>query len=325
MIKNINIDLVEYRREFLRNELEKIYAVSSGRAVKLTEFISDENGDVTEERIEILIEQLLACLGNCRESWNNPLDSKEEEFYHDFLYCMIQGVASRDYLDFKAVADFSDIVKIAEQTADNPYEDKKSFLTREYDLSDHDLWCRIDKTGFFEITAYAYYLLTGKYISETFTDEEKSLVSDFANSKQASLDACITDLDDDDESYSYDSEGNVVDSDGNIVISVAGLMADEEEISWEIERQAAAEKTEQEWKASVINPDKFVASYMNTRRLYTEISVQNMKRDVENMIDIFLCENRLSVLSDETAHADTVYRIRKTANTIRFRRKSEVK
>lgn len=300
-------DFMDFRHEEFDKQLKEINDIVTGRNTELSAYISDENGKASDEKIDCLISELIEGLINYHKQLYSslPYNLSEEtrELYECFLYCTIQGVAHMKYVDLlpytvvRQVATFSDILDILYNSF--TYKDRRELLGIEqlgYPVDSGD-------TGFFRNCDLAYEILTGSGIMDALTDEETEIVNDIRK-PQAEQQVYDDNADDEEEDYFKQVERELLAqkppmTDEEMLERLEGSYGESEPLISDDEAElcAQAEDSHNEWKNSVISPERFIAKYLRYRELFFAIDHSKMRDDIEKMIDVFLYEQGLSAFS----------------------------
>ena len=323
-------DFMDFRRKEFDKQLKEINDIVTGRNTALSAYICDENGNASDERIDRLISELIEGLINYRQPCS--LSEETRELYECFLYCTIQGVAYMKYVDLlpytvvRQVDTFSDILDILFHSF--TYKERRELLYIE------QLGYPVDwgDTGFFRSCNIAYWILTGKNITNAFTDDETEIANDIWENIQKERAeerlAAYENSDDDDEEEDYfkKAERRELDqkppmTDEEMQEFLNGSYYEYVPTDDEEELLAKAEASQEEWKNAVVSPEKFIAKYLRFRELFFEIKHFEMRDDIEKMIDIFLYEQGLSAFSLGERYVMIPYRIERFCGTL----KSEIR
>lgn len=314
-------EILDFRQETFEQKLKEINDIITGRNTELTAFISDENGSISDERIIQLISELINGLTNYYEQLYGDLSykpsDKTRELYECFLYCSIQGMALVDvdilqYTMVKKATTFSDIIDMLHHC--DTYKDRHALLYIEqlgYPIASS---CK----GFFNNCDLAYEILTDSNIMTAFTDEENKLVQDMYEKQQSAgsnnSDYYDYENDDNDDYYKQVAKQQLDEKPeptaDELWEQLYGIH-DEDEIlipADELEYCEKVKSSQEEWKNSVVAPEKFIAKYLRYRELYFSIDHSRMREDIEKMIDIFLFERGLSTFSLGDKYAMIAYR-----------------
>ena len=320
-------DFMDFRLETFNERLKEISNIVTGRNTELAAYISDEDGKISDERIEHFVSNLIEGLVNYNQQLYShllyKLSDETRELYECFLYCTIQGVAHMKYVDIlqhtevERVTTFSDILDILNNSF--TYRDRSELLYIEqlgYPVATGD-------TGFFRCCDVAYEILTDSNIMNVFSDEEAEIVTEMRE-KQRSMEV-YDDPDDEDNDDDYEKQF------AREQLSQAPPLTDEElfnrfygihdeyeeQISdYEQEKWEKVTASHNAWKSTVVDPDKFIARYMRYRELYFTINHTKMRDDIEKMIDIFLYEQGLSAFSLDERYGMITYRTERYRNAI---------
>ena len=128
-------DFMDFRLETFNERLKEISNIVTGRNTELAAYISDEDGKISDERIEHFVSNLIEGLVNYNQQLYShllyKLSDETRELYECFLYCTIQGVAYMQYVDIlqytevERVTTFSDILDILNESF--TYRDRRFY------------------------------------------------------------------------------------------------------------------------------------------------------------------------------------------------------
>ncbi len=325
-------ELMDFRHEAFEKQMKEINDIVTGRDTELSAFINDENGNISNERIDQLISDLIGCLINYhKQRYSNltyRLSDETRELYECFLYCTIQGVALVDvdilqYTMVRRVTTFSDIMDMLHNSDTyNTLEDLLYVEQLGYPIASS---CR----GFFNSCDLAYQILTDSSIVNAFTDEENSFVLDLRERETASsIDNNEYYTNDDDDDYFMQVDREQLDQEPepsyeDLYDRLYGIPSEDEKLisDYELELCEKVEASHNEWKKSVVDPDKFISKYLRYRELYFSINHSSMINDIEKMINAFLYEQGLSSFSLGEKYVMMIYHTRRYRNAL----KSEIR
>lgn len=319
-------DFMDFRLETFNERLKEISNIVTGRNTELATYISDEDGKISDERIDGLISDLIEGLINYDQQLYShliyTLPEETRELYECFLYCTIQGVAHMKYVDIlqhtevERVTTFSDILDILNNSF--TYRDRSELLYIEqlgYPVATGD-------TGFFRCCDVAYEILTDSNIMNVFSDEEAEIVTEMRG-KQRSMEVYDDYDDEDDDDYEKRFAREQLSqapplTEEELFNRFYGIHDEyEEQISdYEQEEWEKVTASHNAWKSTVVDPDKFIARYKRYRELYFTINHTKMRDDIEKMIDVFLYEHGLSAFSMGERYGMITYRTERYRNAI---------
>lgn len=312
---------------FVANELEDIYDLITGRDSLISDDISDENGNISEDKIEELIAEIIDLYRFVKEAryYNGGPKIKEkhdeDEFYKCFLYCTLTGAFKFKKTYFSPVKKYSDIIKIAKNSV--AYTSRKQILEAECGVPFFEAIIVNGCQGFFEIMARSFKWIRKKELVSIYDENDWALVSHW---KEMFVSAEI---------------GSYVPNNG--IETLLDYMKDihfrkkdiDDDTIGEAERTAVS-KTE-EWVNSLINPEKYIKRYLKAREIYMEYiekdrsTIDWITRDIERMIDCYLAEkgrNYLLMSRDEEKNNENVigiaYRMKQMTKSIERMKKREV-
>lgn len=123
------LELIRNRKTVLNESLKALSELIEGHSSSLSPFTADENGKISEERVNTLISELIDCLNRCRRlEKRRTLNKKTEELYRAFLYLSIWGpFLSSDSL-IRPAESFSDIIEFAKGFEDSGFEERVDLL-----------------------------------------------------------------------------------------------------------------------------------------------------------------------------------------------------
>lgn len=316
-------DDIYSRYGFMKAEFERIFESVTGRSTPLADYITDKHGNVSERKIQMLINRLMECYGEKYVTRTPSLEKRHRdrmEFYRCFLYCAINGFTACMPLEFRRTQTFGDIIRIASDTSEaktDILECELGFLHLAYP----------DCTGFFGSMCYAYKLITGKNTADEFTDEQRAAIPDAIKVHEDYIRMCS----EWEHSYRTRADGTFMTDDefekameqddkeyGEMPYTPEEQKTIEEEKKLRQEAVAARD----EWLSSLKDSDKFIKCYKRARELCFEYGESlDIRENITRMIDCFLCINGLSDLADEETAIDTVYYIRRAGELIANLRK----
>lgn len=305
------------RYDFVRTELDRIFDLSTGRATPLSRYITDKSGNVSERKIQMLVNRIMECYENEYVKRSDALKKSHrdcKEFYNCFLYCTIRGFTAYIPLEFYETQTFGDIIRMAKST-DTTVKDmldlEFSFKSSAYPQ------CR----GFFGVMCYAYKLLTGNNIADEFTGEQRAIISDTIEEYEY----YIQQSSDWEEEFRTRDDGTFMTDEEFEEALNADVQIDEipyspedlKLIEKEDELKKAAAEAQDKWLSGLTERDKFIRCYKRARELFFKYGESlEISSDITKMIDCFLCVNGLSDLCGRDRALDTIYHIRNARETI---------
>lgn len=309
---------INYRNRILEKQLRNIRNTVNGRGESYVPLITDERGNVTDEKVEQLICELICSLKRYKKSAQQQaagLTEETEELYRCFLYCAILGIAQEDdfpecslfYGLFEPAQTFADIVSMARSPYTVAFYERETLLLSETDVfGDNDFM-----QGFFGYTNAVYEMLTGNSVYHAYSEEEKRKVDERnATTLEASeeenerleLEAARSQGYETVEKYYAQFEG-------------FRESCEEMENAWEEDLEA--EQWEQDArlkKAALVNripnPDKYIQQYLRYRELYFQVKHKNIPSDIENMVDAYLYEHKISPFSFGEAYGLVLHKVK---------------
>ncbi len=316
---------LKYRRKTFSRMLEEITNLVSGRGSSLLPFIADEEGNITDARTDALINELLDGLKRYNEQVGvyEPFGHSPElrEFYACFLYCAIRGIADienadiDDYIMVRPVTRFEDILKMTRDPQTLAVRSVSALREQELDAR----YTHYVQTGFFGCCDLAYEMLTGASVAEEFSAEERAehIAPDkrmyqqlaeaggFGSAEEYVEDMLMEDakaegFDSVEEYEQYCSEL----AEGNEISE-----EEMEDIEAELEYCRQAQESRERWKQGMSSGEEFIRRYRRYRELYFSVERGRMVTDMENMIDAFLYEHKLSAFSLEEKYGMISYRL----------------
>ncbi len=316
---------MKFRRKAFNEMLADISDLISGRGSSLIPFITDEAGNISDDRIDNLISELLDCLGRYNKEVNVfsniDNDDKLREFYSCFLYCAIRGIADFEYPDIddyimvRPVTQFSDIIRMAKDPHTLSVSSENELKKMEFDSS----CTHYMNTGFFSCCDMAYELLTGESVVGTFAPEDTAELvhptdrmyeqlaekSGFDSADEYIVDMLLAEAKDNgfDTIEEYEEYCRS--------LSEENVMTEEEEqqLEEELEYCKQVQESRDIWKKTITSAELFIERYMRYRELYFEVGRNSMTADIENMTDTFLYEHKLSAFSLEERYGMIAYRL----------------
>lgn len=311
-------DDIYSRYGFMKSEFERIFESVTGRSTLLADYITDKHGNVSERKIQMLINRLMECCGEKYVTRTTSMEKRHRdrmEFYRCFLYCAINGFTASMPLEFRRTQTFGDIIRMSSDTSGEKtdiLECELGFLHLAYP----------DCTGFFGSMCYAYKLITGKNTADEFTDEQRAAIHDAVKEHEKYIRMCSewdcsyrtradgTFMTDDEFEKAMDEEDKKY---GEMPYTPEEQKTIEEEEKLRQEAWAARD----EWLISLKDRDKFIKCYKRARELCFKYGDSlGISENITRMIDCFLCINGLSDLADEETALDTVYCIRRVGESI---------
>lgn len=336
---------LQFRRKDLRRELQSLENIISGRETDFVTYIEKQFGEVTDESLELLIQRMLDSLKSFKEadsigtSWNR-LSDEQIEFYECFLYCTMQAAAwVEDFStmliigNFEEVRTFADIVNMAKDPDTICVKSREVLLNNEFWTEDMGTV----ENGFFGICNECYRLITGKSITENYSETEqnkmkaeidaafqaqvasyeadyleRALAMGFQSAEelakyeqeQEEKEALEAGFETVEEYYQFLNEESMTEEDRQYV---------EDACLWEQELHSKQNK----WLSNLLNPDRFIKKYLRYRELYFEVNFKALPLDIENMVDAFLYEQGISGYSLGDDYGMISYRLEKVQDRIR--------
>ena len=341
-------DFVWDNQSFLKSELNKIYDLITGRSTPIAPFITTKDGKKSERKIWSLINRIVECCRIDNEKMRYSSDDVKErcerqnkiekEFYRCYLYCAINGIAVIKENDFRPIETFGDLIdNIPASTDYREILELDFILSKNFELFHYNQ----GYDGFYSTMFCAYRLLTGKMITEDFTDKDWEIISDLVKEREQD------ELENMEQSAEWEREIRTND-DGT-------YMSDEEfEDIFRYEQEHMPEPTPEEekyykdekilierskaardkWLSSMTNPEKFLQCYRKLRKLIRDGKIKDKIEDfndgivnhIREMIECFICANGFSDCIDNARIVDAVRRIRHTKSVIeRDRRRRGIK
>ncbi|MGN0649731.1 MAG: hypothetical protein ACI4KM_04780 [Oscillospiraceae bacterium] len=316
-------DDIYLRHKFLKAELEKIFDLTTGRSTPLADFITDKSGNVSEKKIQTLINRLMECYNEEQVSFVPKFEKEKKgckEFYRCFLYCAIKGFSAEIQLEFRKTQTFGDIIRMAAGTKTNVadiLENEFSFIHLAFP----------DCSGFFGNMCYAYKLITGKNIFDDFSAEQRAVIKDsiqkYEKYQRENHEWEKSYRTREDGTYMTDEEyKEMLDLEAQACSDFQYTPEDQKLIDEEDKLKKEAKDAQSEWLNSFKNAEKFIRCYKRARELYFKYSASlNPEQEITDMIDCFLCINGLSDLSDEDTAVKAIYRVRRAQEAIEHSRK----
>lgn len=313
------LDRLKARRYMLENQLCEIKNRITGRNTGFYPFITDRSGKISERKLSHFINELLD--GPQKYGRHNMWFGfngfpELRELCECFLYCAIQGIAVYNEGEKYAVRParfFSDITDIAMHKNNLFLTDINTLHKYEFDSAVYDglrgesiYFTEFNEGGFFRNSDMAYYILTGNHIVSTFpADEYKQLSGayEFERAKEQGFDSA--------EDYGRamnKAENELQNAD------IDKLLDDIEYVPYDksdMELIELQERKNEEWKKTVVCPEKFAEKYLRFRELYFKLGMfyrYHLFEEIELMVDVFLYEHKLSAFSEEDIFAMIYYR-----------------
>lgn len=326
---------------FLKGELDKLFDLVSGRATPIEGFITTKSGNNSDRKILSLINKLVECSEAFEEERSgkcSPEKSREHkramEFYRCFFYCAINCFTCTSMYELKPTQTFGDIMDLAagvhsyRELLERDFSDWDAPMDMDFDRETHDT------ENIFRRMCKIYHELTGKFIADEFTDEDRDIISDLIEQSEETERAWLDSLEEDDEREHVREDGTVM-TDEELTeyrremqeeyYSTMPEPAPEEE-EYENSLLAGSEKFERdlaEWIAALPNQEKLLNCYRRMRELVKEGYKSADGGDIRRMIDCFLCVNGLNGFADDEATVEAVQRIRRAKRAVEndFRRR----
>lgn len=321
-----DVSNLSYRKEFLGEELNKIRDTVNGRGESYLPYITDENGRITDEKIEGLIYDLIDALKqykNVRFSTGNSLAAETEELYRCFLYCTILGIAWGGnfcfetflYGEFGQAQTFADIVNMAKDPETVSIDRRDTLYLRENDA--FASWYLLEG-GFFGYADEVYYMITGHSVYDTYSDEEKARVDKYKSDV----------LEDIKQSAPLEQEWleNMGFATMEEYDEFLEDKAEKEEIPDEELEELARQEQELEEKGNqrarelvdrMPDPDRYIRRYIRYRELYFERGHSSLPQDIEDMVDVWLYEHGVSPFSMGDAYGLVSHRLKQFPNMLK--------
>lgn len=296
---------ISLRKELLEEELAKIRDTVNGRGELYLPYITEENGEITDEKTDRLIDELMDALKHYKKLKpysHRPLTEEMEELYRCFLYCTIQGVAWSDnfcfgfflFGEFEPARAFADIVNMAKDPETTAFGRRDDLLFQENGL---EHWYSL-RGGFFGFGDTVYQMVTGEEIYGTYSEEEKIRVDEWKRAEE------IREKKINDELALEEARREgfaTADEYFDYYAAMEDYMLDDEDwddiLREEEVRQEEVRQKEIALVKRMSNPDRYIRQYLRYRDLYFETEHDELPADIEHMVDIWLYERGLSAFS----------------------------
>lgn len=269
---------LDYRKEILNEQLERIKNLISGRDASFVSMITDENGRISEKKMNSLVDELLECVDSYMSYFNSRSDKQAyQKFFRAFFNCTLLGfniitVSRPGKSRYSQNETFADIIAASKTFHGLGFSDKREKYL---------YWKERDCT-FISKNDLAHHIITGYYLSELYSGTDgipdsplknEMLESDcmgyrFYALYEKNVEKLSGYYDYDyslDESYNFDS------------------VSDKDNHYNGYERSIFALYTPCQWKCRVVNPDKFINNYLSLRRLFFKTDRHLFARDIRLM------------------------------------------
>lgn len=329
-----NIERFDAGQELMEEKFDVLRDEVMGRNNSFLPFITDENGRVTEEKLELLIDELADKVFTSK-MYGVITDKKFIEACKCFLYCALQGIARYDEERRRILginSTFGDIVRIACHKNNLIFIDREKVQKYEFDTQSSDssdirvqFINEFQWGGFLRYSDIAYRILTGKDIPSTFAKEDYNRYYDADELERAQIYGFETV----EEYRRWDAEGDEFEKSDEYISWIAedNENADprQKELNemqaelWKNER-VLSEQLNAEWRSTVVSPEKFAEKYLRYRELFFEMDIYDKYHLFEYigfMVDYFLYTHDMSALSDNKNAAMTDHRIEKLCKVVR--------
>lgn len=317
--RNISeLEQLNSRKYLLEKQLNEMKNRIMGRSSSFYPFIVGRSGRISEKKLMQFIDELLKLPQKYsgRSLWLELNSSPTlRELCECFLYCAIQGIAvyneGEKYVERPACF-FSDITDIAAHKNNLFLIDEGTlhgyeFASGEYDTQKGECkyYDEFNEGGFFRNSDLAYYILTGKHIVSTFPSDEykqRCHARELQIANEHGYDSY--------EEYQRSMENAQEELEKTDISDLPEDMEcvniDEDNELFELQKSK-----NEEWKKSVVSPEKFAKKYLRFRQLFfaqTKFVRYHLFEEIELLVDIFLYEHKLSVFSEEDVCAMIYYR-----------------
>lgn len=296
-------EFLSFRKKSFDNKIKDLVALIDGTDSVLLPFIADEEQNIVEEKLDSFISELLSCI---KLDKADEEDVKRYEFYECFLYCTIRSFINEkregmdeyeEYIMMYPVLKFRDILDMVRDPLTYDVKSKEALIQMEYDA--YQLCSR--KTGLFNICDYSYKVLCGEDIMNTYSEEEKAgLVGPYDDIPWKEFES---------DPSSYEGDYDSTNTDENYEAYLDANPEERELEEWFDEYHGMVKSRRENWKANITSPEKFISKYMRYRELYFEVGRYRMVSDIENMIDTFLYNHKLSAFSLGDEYGKITYRL----------------
>ena len=315
--------LLSYRRETLDRKLENIKNTLNGRNSSFLPFITNENGKARAEKLDAFVDELLAPLASTNKD-------RLTDLYRSFFYCALTGYADYDekydpagfmaaclpqMLVERLSESFADIAALASACRNIGSIGKLREL--EYEAGTGDLYPdeEYEQLGRFWLMAdRMYFLITGKDITDTLSDDEAGAHEEAHEPDYELMDDGTEWLPETDD-ISEDGEDNTDGENDNswledeadreaeeAVEDYRAAMGYDSVYSWEEWKKTVSDAAKESFERRydhLPDRDKYVGMYLRFRELIftSGVTAEEMNADIGELIDIFLYRHRLSAFS----------------------------
>ena len=309
-----DIKNLAFRKEKLLEQAKKIESLLSGKYIHYYEFIQDENGNYSEEKVWQMIEELMEALRKYdvyflleEEIWSKEdmedfsFAEKEEQFFKSFLYCVLRwGSSGIGVIDgYAGKGNFEDFLEMAASIRTNTNFKEEDLLYQEqYEVTDNPFY-----------TFNQLYVKVMKTSPYTMAKEESILAMRRKYATQ--IEEMEEYWEESTEEYFQGEEMSFLD--------------EEYDLSHLLQELYEEEKKEIE---SFINKEIFAEQYLLFRSLYFQMDgylLNRMQYIIEGMLDIYLYQKNLSKFLDDELFFKTFAMLRKTTSHLQKYLPEEVK
>ena len=321
---------LQFRKEKLLEQAKKMETLLSGKYVHYYEFMEDENGSYSEEKVWEMVEELLEALRKYdayflreEEGWDEEdaidfaLTEDDEIFLKSFMYCVLRwGYSGIGICDsYAGKGNFEDFIEMEKKLPSNRRLTEEQLLYEEmYECPGSDLFSVFDDV---------YKKVMGTSVSELADAEVLERMK-----KQ--YEAEIREIEEGWETYNQ----LILDAYGG-EMSLEEIEKYENEqfmMSFEPDEMSLIENKVYEWEEKAIqcfqNKEIFAEQYKIFRRYFfkvDEYTLSRMDYTIEGMLDIYLYQHNLSKFLDDELFFKTFAMLRKTTNYVQQYLPEEVK
>lgn len=317
---------LEARQDMLSRQFYDINNRITGRDNNFLMFITNKDGKVSEGKLDNFIQELLNSVFDTK-IYGIITNVEFKELCECFLYCTIQGIVEYDEKNRcveRLSCNFSDIVDMARHKNNLLFSEvntlhKYEYETAQSDEADEDFDVKfineLQWGGFFRCGDVAYRILTGRSITVTFTNEEYITLYDADMLKTAQAYG----FDTVEEYLEWDEEMTDAEKDFDFLQNPEGVQCMSKSKKYTNEIIELRKRKNDEWRRMVVSLEQFIEKYLRFRELFFKLDMYyryNLFEYVEFMVDMFLYNHNLSMLSNDESFAMIYYRTNKLSAAI---------
>ncbi len=338
---------VEYRKNNLEKEFERIRQTLSGYYEPIYTFIEDENGILDSEKIDIVISDMTDALDRYLEmAGEEKLSKAQKEWYKSYLYCvMVSPTVYTDWLypEYGTGRNFGSFIAFAD--IDETLQKPDEFIWYENhkyeDVED-------EQSDIFFYMAHAYQNLMDKDLYKIYTAEEKELYEKLKPSFEWGINRRIEGMDlltqiEKEAAMNGDEDAeNSMQANEKPVVRIKFAEPEEEtaddlqetddyeedpEITlarWEREAEDEQRRIEEcietinKWCERIGDKKRFEKEYKKFRKYFFKADLSRMKEDIQHMTDAFLYEQGLCAYSLDKKYGLVDKAVKTAETSIKF-------